>query len=317
MTSNSYFSRATATVLVVFALLIAGYAVAPSSAFAADGMIDLSLQGNYEAPEFLALTSIPGVQEAANSRSLAILLNNLYRLCIGAAAVIAVLKIVQGGVTYMLGDSVTEKKEAKHHITMAVLGLVFILSPYLVFNVIDPRILKLDVDVSGLTPGPVTPPTLGGTAPSTRNGDRLSNPEQIAACTATPNCQAITVQGANPYMECSCATRTDNTDRGAGQIFPPGAASLRFAADKFVYIATTVVDLQTTDNRACRAIWGGSFPTAAACTEKKTAEEQAHRSEPGFRVISDCGHVTTEVQVDGACVPPYVEPARGDFPGFN
>ncbi len=145
MTSNSYFSRVAQIVLAVFVVLVAGYATIPSFVFAA------------EAPSFTALTSIPGVQEAANSQSLAILLNNLYRLCIGAAAVIAVLKIVQGGVIYMLGDSITEKKDAKHHITMAVLGLLFLLTPYLVFSVIDPRILRLDVDVSGLTPGPVTP----------------------------------------------------------------------------------------------------------------------------------------------------------------
>ena len=125
---------------------VAVAALLPVYAFAADA-----------APSFTALTSIPGVQEAVASQSLAILLNNLYKLCIGLAAVIAVLKIIQGGVTYMLGDSVTEKKEAKHHIAMAVLGLVFILSPYLVFSVIDPRILKLDVDVSGLKPDPVVP----------------------------------------------------------------------------------------------------------------------------------------------------------------
>jgi hypothetical protein len=125
---------------------VAVAALLPVYAFAADA-----------APSFIPLTSIPGIQEAVASDSLAILLNNLYKLCIGLAAVIAVLKIIQGGVTYMLGDSVTEKKEAKHHIAMAVLGLVFILSPYLVFSVIDPRILKLDVDVSGLKPPAVTP----------------------------------------------------------------------------------------------------------------------------------------------------------------
>lgn len=103
---------------------------------------------------FVALTSIPGIQEAGNAESISILLNNLYRICIGLAAVIAVLKIIQGGVTYMLGDSITEKKEAKHHITMAILGLVLVLSPYLVFSIIDPRILNLDVDVSKLAPEP-------------------------------------------------------------------------------------------------------------------------------------------------------------------
>jgi type IV secretory pathway VirB2 component (pilin) len=109
------------------------------------------------AQSFTPLTSLPGVADATSSPDLAAFLSNIYKLCIGVAAILAVLKIIQGGITYMLGDSITEKKEAKHHISMAILGLVLVLSPALVFGIIDPRILSLDIgkSISGLatTPG--------------------------------------------------------------------------------------------------------------------------------------------------------------------
>lgn len=114
------------------------------------------------AADFQALTSIPGIQQAANSRNLAAFLNTLYMLCVGAAAILAVLKIVQGGVTYMLGDSITEKREARHHITLAVLGLVLVLAPALVFGIIDPDILRLNVDLTGLRTEATGPATTSG-----------------------------------------------------------------------------------------------------------------------------------------------------------
>ncbi len=105
-----------------------------------------------EQASFTPLTSLPGVAEASQQVNLPAFLNSLYRTCVGAAAVLAVLQIVRGGVTYMLGDSVTEKREARHHIALAVFGLVLVLAPALVFGIIDRRILDLSVDVSQLVP---------------------------------------------------------------------------------------------------------------------------------------------------------------------
>ena len=42
------------------------------------------------AQEFVPLTNLPGIKEAASSESLPSFFNNLYKLCIGAAAVIGV-----------------------------------------------------------------------------------------------------------------------------------------------------------------------------------------------------------------------------------
>jgi Type IV secretion system pilin len=146
------------------------------------------------AQSFTPLTSLPGVADATATPDLAAFLSNLYKLCIGAAAILAVLKIIQGGITYMLGDSITEKKEAKHHISMAVLGLVLVLSPALVFGIIDERILSLDIgkSIAGLatepgdgsgnqngvpSPGADTGTDNGGGTPDTSNPDTSTDPD--------------------------------------------------------------------------------------------------------------------------------------------
>ena len=81
---------------------------------------------------FVPLTQIPGIEDVADSGTLPNFLNTIYQLCIGAAAVLAVLQIMRGGMSYMLGDSVTEKKEAKDLIVMSIVGLLLVLSPAIV-----------------------------------------------------------------------------------------------------------------------------------------------------------------------------------------
>lgn len=95
--------------------------------------------------DFVPLTNIPALTEAGNATTLDNFLNNLYRICIGIAAVVAVLQIMRAGIMYMGGDSITEKKEAKNLIGLAIGGLVLVLSPVIVFSIINPDILSLKI----------------------------------------------------------------------------------------------------------------------------------------------------------------------------
>jgi len=99
---------------------------------------------------FVPLTNIPGLLDAGTTvvgpEGLSTFLNNIYRICIGAAAVIAVLQIMRAGIMYMGGDSVTEKKDAKNLIALSVGGLILVLSPVIVFSIINPRILDLKIE---------------------------------------------------------------------------------------------------------------------------------------------------------------------------
>lgn len=78
-------------------------------------------------------------------------------ICIGIAATLAVIQITIAGVMYMGGDSVTETKQAKQKISQAIIGLVLVLSPVIVFSIINPSILNLSIGgLSKLAPSPTT-----------------------------------------------------------------------------------------------------------------------------------------------------------------
>ncbi len=100
---------------------------------------------------FVPLTNIPEIRAASESGDLTDFLNALYRICIGIAVVLAVLQLVRAGITYMTAaGSVGSTEEAKHLISTSLLGLLLVLSPYIVFSVINPAILTLNLDTSDL-----------------------------------------------------------------------------------------------------------------------------------------------------------------------
>lgn len=106
--------------------------------------VPFAVHGQTSNNNFVALQpNIPGVKEFATSGSIPELLNNIYKICIGVAATLAVLQIMRAGVMYMGGDSITEKKEARDLISMSIIGLILVLSPVIVFSIINPDILSL------------------------------------------------------------------------------------------------------------------------------------------------------------------------------
>ena len=104
---------------------------------------------------FTALAPIPGLTDAnttsvINSTTLANFFNNLYKYLIGLAAVIAVIEIIWGGLEISTKDSVSKQSDGKERITQAIFGLVLVLSPVLVFSIINPSILNLSLDLPPL-----------------------------------------------------------------------------------------------------------------------------------------------------------------------
>ncbi len=104
---------------------------------------------------FVALAPIPGLTDQSttsviNSTSLANFFNNLYKYLIGLAAVIAVIEIIWGGLEISTQDSVSKHTTGKERIYQAILGLVLVLSPVIVFSLINPNILNLSLSLPPL-----------------------------------------------------------------------------------------------------------------------------------------------------------------------
>jgi hypothetical protein len=115
---------------------------------------------------FVALAPIPGLTEGvtADSASLATFFNNLYKYLIGIAAVLAVIEIILGGLEISTKDSVSKQSDGRERITQAIFGLILVLSPVLVFSIINPSILNLSLNLPpiNLTTSPAAPPAIVG-----------------------------------------------------------------------------------------------------------------------------------------------------------
>jgi energy-converting hydrogenase Eha subunit A len=104
------------------------------------------------ASNFVPLAGIPGLTQnvSATSAGLAVFFNNLYKYLIGLAAILAVIEIIWGGLEISTKDSVSKKSDGKQRIYNAILGLVLVLSPVVVFSIINPSILNLSLNLPAL-----------------------------------------------------------------------------------------------------------------------------------------------------------------------
>lgn len=89
------------------------------------------------------LVGIPGVDNASSNFNQYI--NQLYFVSISIAALLAVIKIIIGGVKWMLTDVVTQKSDAKDDIRSALLGLLLIIAAVLILGTINPQLTNLNV----------------------------------------------------------------------------------------------------------------------------------------------------------------------------
>lgn len=106
---------------------------------------------------FVPLAPIPGLTDTGlidtasgvGPGSFAFFFNNLYKFMLGLAIALAIIEIIWGGLEISTQDSVSKKSDGKQRIYNAIYGLILILSPVLVFSIINPCILNLSI---ALTP---------------------------------------------------------------------------------------------------------------------------------------------------------------------
>ena len=112
-------------------------------------------QGTSAQSGFTALAPIPGLTDQSatsvmNATTLANFFNNLYKYLIGLAAILAIVEIIWGGLEISTKDSVSKQSDGRERITQAIFGLVLVLSPVLVFSIINPNILNLSLNLPAL-----------------------------------------------------------------------------------------------------------------------------------------------------------------------
>lgn len=170
--------------------------------------------------QFVPLTSLPGLDDiqGQGQSDLAGFFNQLYRILIGVAAVLAVLQIMRAGFKYMTSSaSVSGNKEAKDLIQESLLGLLLVLSPVIVFGIINPDILRLSLDLSALQPREVEPLQDSVTDPGSGN---FTGPNQVLWSSngdrqqAAQRCQA---SSGFIYYECAGPGRTNIRSVSASQ----------------------------------------------------------------------------------------------------
>lgn len=147
---------------------------------------------------FVPLTQLPGIGSVATADSFSSFLNTLYKICIGAGAVLAVLMIMYAGVLFMTSQgSVSSNEKAKSYIQNALLGLLLVLTPTIVFGIINPSILninigaefsKLTIPLQSLSPN-TTAPTSSQTCSTQYSSISAVNPG--GSCSGVANSKAI------------------------------------------------------------------------------------------------------------------------------
>lgn len=96
------------------------------------------------ADNFVPLAPIPNLDTGSNA-TLGSYINSLFFLIISVAAMLAVIKVVIGGFQYMTQTSSTSATaKARETIRDAIIGLILLLSSYLILSIVNPQILSLE-----------------------------------------------------------------------------------------------------------------------------------------------------------------------------
>lgn len=152
------------------------------------GQISYAVAQTGDSNRFVPLAPIPGLTDGgvANSANLPDFFNNLYKLLVGASAILAIIMIIWGGFEISTQDSISKHANGKERITQAIFGLIIVLSPVLVFSIINPRILNLSVSLPPLRTPPVT------RAPNLNNLPQGIGPQNLFICeliAGLPDCR--------------------------------------------------------------------------------------------------------------------------------
>jgi hypothetical protein len=140
----------TLTVLILFALALA----VPVLSHAQGGFVPLTKNADF--------SKIFGVNSVNSSgfNDLGSFVGSAFKIALSIGAILAVLRIGYAGWQYMSSDAWGEKSHAKEILGDVMIGLLLLLSVYLILNQINPQLTQLNIKY--VTPKQTTPLGQGG-----------------------------------------------------------------------------------------------------------------------------------------------------------
>ncbi len=114
----------------------------PALVLAAGGFVPLTKDADFE--------KIFGTKVGGDAKNLTSFINSAFKLTLSIGAILAVLRIAWAGYQYMTSDAWGEKSHAKEILGDVTIGILLLLSVYLILYQINPNITSLQVH--GVTP---------------------------------------------------------------------------------------------------------------------------------------------------------------------
>ncbi|CAN5710165.1 hypothetical protein BH11PAT2_BH11PAT2_08640 [soil metagenome] len=244
--------------LVIAAILITPLAVSaqtpaatPTATPAATPAATTPTTAAAPATTFVPLNPIPGILDAASSPSLPTFFNNLYKICIGVAASIAVLQLMRAGFMFMVNKgSVSHNEAAKSIISNSILGLVLVLSPAIVFGIINPSILNLNLNVTALQPKPLA--TVDTSSPKPATGQFSGADAYLWEHTPDPANDAGACAASNGTLFYQCRKKDESGGREIAQ-------NDSCTSDENKYSVCSPGGSVPSSGAACTAQYGSTF----------------------------------------------------------
>ena len=126
-------------------------------------------------------------QTTATQTTLEKYLPGVFKLLIGLSAVAAVLMIVICGFQYISSDAIQGKSAGRDRIKNAVLGLVLVISAWLILNTINPALMSINLSIAPIaTKTPAGTLNVNNTIINLKTKDQLLTQDQASA-TLTSN----------------------------------------------------------------------------------------------------------------------------------
>lgn len=167
----------------------------------------LALIASAQDNTYTVLAPLPGIGDTdSRTTTLKDYVPALFKLAIGLSAVAAVVMIVIGGFQYMTSDALKGKESGRERVKNAVIGLVLVITAYLILWTINPKLLELNLSID-----PVS--TVGGQTGT--DGTGPANPSSFGCTDCTTVGSSIPVKnGVGSQLSSSIMNSVVGLDNG-------------------------------------------------------------------------------------------------------